>query len=170
MQDTTVPRGEKACLEVELTKGDALVRWFKDDVELQFSEHVQLSIDGKRQKLKIYQADDTDGGVYSCRVGDQVSTARLTVEGSLSILEVRGLPRFLEATREAACLKYVDNYLYQASLKMSTDFLVTAPKVEFITRLPDVTMIPVGSDAEFAVELSTPDVDVKWLRSVSICF
>ncbi|CAA9993168.1 unnamed protein product [Nesidiocoris tenuis] len=80
MQDTTVPRGEKACLEVELTKGDALVRWFKDDVELQFSEHVQLSIDGKRQKLKIYQADDTDGGVYSCRVGDQVSTARLTVE------------------------------------------------------------------------------------------
>ncbi|KAL1117088.1 hypothetical protein AAG570_004416 [Ranatra chinensis] len=80
MQDTTVTRGEKASLEVELTKGDALVRWFKDDVELQFSEHVQLSIDGKRQKLKIYQAEDSDAGVYTCRVGDQVSSASLTVE------------------------------------------------------------------------------------------
>lgn len=84
MQDITVTRGEKAILEVELTKGDALVRWFKDDKELHFSEHVQLSIDGKKQKLKIYQAELSDEGIYSCRVGeqpDQVSTARVTVEG-----------------------------------------------------------------------------------------
>ncbi|RZF31971.1 hypothetical protein LSTR_LSTR015860 [Laodelphax striatellus] len=84
LQDITVTRGEKAILEVELTKGDALVRWFKDDKELQFSEHVQLSIDGKRQKLKIYQAELSDGGIYSCRVGDQVSDARVTVEGRSS--------------------------------------------------------------------------------------
>lgn len=81
LQDTSVTRGERACLEVELTKGDALVRWFKDDVEIQFSEHIQLSIDGKRQKLKIYQAEESDVGIYSCRVGNQVSAARLTIEG-----------------------------------------------------------------------------------------
>uniref|UniRef100_A0ABL0EK17 Titin n=1 Tax=Rhodnius prolixus TaxID=13249 RepID=A0ABL0EK17_RHOPR len=119
LQDTSVTRGERACLEVELTKGDALVRWFKDDVEIQFSEHIQLSIDGKRQKLKIYQAEESDVGIYSCRVGNQVSAARLTIE---------------------------------------------EPQVEFITRLPDVTMLPVGSDAEFTVELSRPDVEVKWFK------
>lgn len=81
MQDVTVPRGEKAMFEIELTKGDALVRWFKDDKELQFSEHVQLSIDGKKQKLKIYRSEDSDAGTYSCRVGDQVSKAKLIVEG-----------------------------------------------------------------------------------------
>ncbi|CAH1395279.1 unnamed protein product [Nezara viridula] len=119
LSDTTVPRGEKALFEVELTKGDALVRWFKDDTEIQFSEHIQLSIDGKRQRLKIYQAKDSDAGVYTCQVGDQKSKAKLTVQ---------------------------------------------EPKVEFITRLPDVTMLPVGSDAEFVVELSRSDVEVKWLK------
>lgn len=68
MQDQTVPEGEKAMFDIELTKGDALIRWFKDGKELQFSEHIQLSIDGKRQKLKIYNTTMEDVGVYSCVV------------------------------------------------------------------------------------------------------
>jgi hypothetical protein len=81
MQDVTIAKGEKAIFEIELTKGDALVRWFKDEKELQFSEHIQLSIDGKRQKLKIYNSELEDSGVYSCRVGEQTSAAKLRVEG-----------------------------------------------------------------------------------------
>lgn len=81
MQDQTISKGDKAVFDVELSKGDALVRWFKDDKELQFSEHIQLSIDGKKQKLKIYKSELLDSGEYACRVGDQVSKATLTVEG-----------------------------------------------------------------------------------------
>lgn len=81
-------QGEKATLEVELTKGDAMVRWFKDNKEIQFSEHIQLSIDGKRQKLKIYQAKLSDAGVYKCEVGDQISEARVTVEGKFYFVYV----------------------------------------------------------------------------------
>jgi Immunoglobulin I-set domain. len=81
MQDVTIAKGEKATFEIELTKGDALVRWFKDGKELQFSEHVQLSIDGKRQKLKVYNSEIEDSGVYSCQVGEQTSSATLKVEG-----------------------------------------------------------------------------------------
>jgi len=81
MQDVTIAKGEKAIFEIELTKGDALVRWFKDEKELQFSEHIQLSIDGKRQKLKIYNSELEDSGVYSCQVGEQTSAAKLRVEG-----------------------------------------------------------------------------------------
>lgn len=80
LQDVTITKGEKAMFDIELTKGDALVRWFKDGEELQFSEHVQLSIDGKRQKLKIYNSLPEDSGVYSCEVGTQTSAAKLTVE------------------------------------------------------------------------------------------
>lgn len=68
LQDQNVNKGEKAQFEIELTKGDALVRWFKNGVELQFSDHVQLSIDGKRQKLKIYNSEPEDAGIYSCEV------------------------------------------------------------------------------------------------------
>ncbi|PSN52174.1 Titin [Blattella germanica] len=119
MQDVTIAKGEKATFEIELTKGDALVRWFKDGTELQFSEHVQLSIDGKRQKLKVYNSELEDSGVYSCQVGEQTSSATLKVE---------------------------------------------EPVVDFITRLPDVTLIPLNADATFTVELSRPDVEVKWLK------
>lgn len=118
MQDVTVAKGEKATFEIELTKGDALVRWFKDGKELQFSEHVQLSIDGKRQRLKVYNSELKDAGVYSCEVGEQTSSARLIVE---------------------------------------------EPAVQFLKKLPDVTLIPLNLDATFTVELSRPDVDVKWL-------
>lgn len=80
MVDVTIAKGEKATFNIELTKGDALVKWYKDGEELQFSDHVQLSIDGKRQKLKIYKTVAEDAGQYMCEVGEQVSAARLTVE------------------------------------------------------------------------------------------
>lgn len=93
MQDVTINKGEKAMFEIELTKGDALVHWYKDDSELQFSEHIQLSIDGKRQKLKVYNTLVEDAGVYSCQVGNQRSSARLTViEPTLTF--IRKLPEY----------------------------------------------------------------------------
>ena len=118
MQDVTIARGERATFEIELTKGDALIRWFKDGQELQFSEHVRLSIDGKRQRLKIYDTEPEDAGVYSCEVGEQKSSAKLTVE---------------------------------------------EPGVDFVTRLPDVTLVPLNSDAVFVIEISR-DVPVVWTR------
>lgn len=91
LEDKTVRKGDKAVFEIELTKGDALVSWRKNDVEIQFSEHIQLSIDGKRQKLKIYNCDMDDQATYCCQVGQQVSSARLTVyEPTLSF--IRKLP------------------------------------------------------------------------------
>lgn len=83
MKDLTVTKGEKAMFVIELTKGDAWVRWFKDQKELQFSDHVQLSIDGKKHKLKIYKSELNDAGTYSCEVGEDKSSANLTVEEPL---------------------------------------------------------------------------------------
>ena len=119
LQDRTVIRGEKSVFEIELSKGDALVRWFKDGTEIQFSEHIQLSIDGKRQKLKIYKSEPEDEGVYSCEVGTQKSSARLTVQ---------------------------------------------VPTVTFLKTLPEYTIVPIKSNAEFEVELSREDAEVQWLK------
>lgn len=80
MEDVTIAKGEKATFEIELTKGDALVRWFKNNEELQFSDRIQLSIDGKRQKLNIYDSEQGDAGNYSCEVGSQTSIATLRIE------------------------------------------------------------------------------------------
>lgn len=121
MHDVTVGRGEKATFEIELTKGDALVRWYKDDQELQFSEHIQLSIDGKRQRLKVYNALPEDAGIYSCQVGNQRCSAKLTV---------------------------------------------TEPSLYFVKKLPEFTVLPFGATAEFVVELSRADAEVKWSKDL----
>lgn len=120
LEHLTIAQGEKATFEVELTKGDALVRWFKNGEEIQFSDHVQLRIDGKKQKLKIYDALLEDAGEYSCIVGDQVSTGSLKVE---------------------------------------------KPLVEFIKRLPDITLVTKENEITFVVELSQPEIEVEWFQN-----
>jgi hypothetical protein len=119
LEDITISQGEKAIFEVELTKGDALVKWFKNGEEILFSDHVQLRIDGKKQKLKIYDAFLEDGGEYSCMVGDQLSTATLKVE---------------------------------------------KPLVEFVKRLPDITLVTKDKEITMTVELTQP-VNVEWFKN-----
>nr|CAD7570417.1 unnamed protein product [Timema californicum] len=206
MQDLTVAKGEKATFEIELTKGDALVRWFKDKKELQFSEHVQLSIDGKRQKLKVYNSELEDTGEYSCQVGEQTSTAKLTVEGSkeetLWLCNEDGngentkendgyeVGRKNTAKEQKKEVGRADNskcarerrrmerggfvgspgrsptrlfQIWPGLFDRGTSH-VAEPVVDFITRLPDVTLIPLHADATFTIELSRPNVEVKWLK------
>ncbi|KAJ8952456.1 hypothetical protein NQ314_007532 [Rhamnusium bicolor] len=91
LQDKTVIKGDKTVFEIELSKGDALARWYKDGKEIQFSEHMQLSID-----------------------------ATLTVQ---------------------------------------------VPTCTFIKPLPEYTVVPINTDAEFLVELSREDVEVTWFRN-----
>lgn len=80
LQNLTVAKGEKATFEIELTKGDAIVKWFHGKKELVLSDNVKLTIDGKRQTLKILKSDTPDAGSYSCIVGKDTCTARLTLE------------------------------------------------------------------------------------------
>lgn len=120
LADLTVTKGEKAVFEVELSKGDALVKWFKGKSEITISKHVQLSIDGKKQKLKIYKSEMNDTGDYNCSVGDDTSSAKLTV---------------------------------------------IEPSVNFIIKLPEVTLVTKTHDAEFTVELSSPEVELTWFKN-----
>jgi len=82
LKDQKVATGEQVLFEIELTKGDALVKWTKDGKELHLNNNVRLTIDGKRQKLEIVKATKTDTGVYGCQVHEQTCTAKLIVEGT----------------------------------------------------------------------------------------
>lgn len=84
LNDQKIATGEQALFEIELTKGDALVKWTKDGKELQLNKNVRLTIDGKRQKLEIVKASQADSGIYKCQVHEQTCTAKLTVEGITS--------------------------------------------------------------------------------------
>lgn len=70
---------------MELSKGDAVVTWFKDGAEIKFSDHYQLSIDGKIQRLMIYNCQTEDIGVYKAVVGKTECSAKLQVGLELSL-------------------------------------------------------------------------------------
>lgn len=102
LRDQRVSKGSKATFEIELTKGDALVQWFKDGTEIQFSNHIQLTIDGKKQKLKIYECTSEDVGEYACEVGTDRCAAKLavdepSVEFTLRLPEVVTVPAYTDA-------------------------------------------------------------------------
>ena len=66
---------------VELTKGDALAKWYHKNEEIVQSEKYKVVIDGKIQRLFIYDVSLEDMGTYTCSVGNESCTAKLTVSG-----------------------------------------------------------------------------------------
>lgn len=80
ISELKVTCGEKAVFEIEISKGDAKTRWFKDGAEIEFNEHIQLIIDGKKQRLEIYNVEIIDAGQISCSLGDTECSGKLEVE------------------------------------------------------------------------------------------
>ena len=72
--------GEKAVFEIEISKGDAKTRWFRNGTEIEFNEKIQLIVDGKKQRLEIFNLEVIDAGEISCSLGDKESKGQLEVE------------------------------------------------------------------------------------------
>ena len=56
--------------EVELSKGDAKPKWFKNGTEIEVKgkeNKWRIVIDGKKQRLEVYNLETVDAGEYSCR-------------------------------------------------------------------------------------------------------
>lgn len=123
LKDVTCTTGDSIVFEIELTKGDALVNWYKDGEELELNDLISLTIDGKKQCLSVRNVDLSDSGKYYCKVGDTLSEARLHVEEAL---------------------------------------------VDFVTKLPEVTLTTKNSEVLLIVELSNPSVEVNWFRKSKI--
>ncbi|KAK9882447.1 hypothetical protein WA026_021478 [Henosepilachna vigintioctopunctata] len=124
LQDKTVNRGEKTIFEIELSKGDALAKWFKDGIEIQFSEHIQLSIDGKRQKLKIYNSEMVDAGIYTCEIGSQKSSAQLTVNDG-AVFFKRKLPEITSVPEETDAEFWVE----LSEMNVETEWMMNGKKI-----------------------------------------
>jgi DNA-directed RNA polymerase III subunit RPC5 len=81
LTSASVTAGEKSIFEIEISKGDAKTRWFKNGTEIEFNEHIQLIIDGKKQRLEINSVELSDAGEISCSLGGTTEcSARLEVE------------------------------------------------------------------------------------------
>jgi len=80
MSDIRVTCSETAAFEIEISKGDAKTRWFRNNTEIELSERIQLNIDGKKQRLEISNVEIEDAGEYSCALGLVTCGGKLVVE------------------------------------------------------------------------------------------
>ncbi|OTF70136.1 hypothetical protein BLA29_002795, partial [Euroglyphus maynei] len=79
LKDCNVKYGDKAQFIVEVSKGDAILQWYKNKMPISFDDRVYLDIDGKQQTLSIEDSKLEDIGEYSCMLNQQTSKARLLV-------------------------------------------------------------------------------------------
>ncbi|MEQ2284724.1 hypothetical protein AMECASPLE_024450, partial [Ameca splendens] len=77
--DINVPEKEKATFECEVSRNNAEVKWFKDDVELKPAKNVAIHSLGRKRTLVISKCTPEDGGTYICRTADDNTSAKLTV-------------------------------------------------------------------------------------------
>jgi len=84
LKEMNVTEDEDAEFTCELSKPDALVKWFKNGVELTANEHVTFETVGTKRTLKIHKSVLDDAATYQCQIvsSGASSQAELSVTGS----------------------------------------------------------------------------------------
>lgn len=81
LRNEEVEVGGTARLRCEISISKAEVEWRKDGVLLHSSSKYEMWQDGTLRELRVHHLEPGDAGEYSCKAGDQTSSAKLTVKG-----------------------------------------------------------------------------------------
>lgn len=87
LRNEEVEVGGTARLRCEISISKAEVEWRKDGVLLHSSSKYEMWQDGTLRELRVHHLEPGDAGEYSCKAGDQTSSAKLTVKGKTCLLE-----------------------------------------------------------------------------------
>ncbi|GCB82544.1 hypothetical protein scyTo_0022921 [Scyliorhinus torazame] len=79
----SVLTGDEVVLSCELSRPEAVVRWYKDGVEMKGSKRSMLEVDGVSRRVTIRSAAMEDGGTYVCDAVDDSAKFELTVSAFL---------------------------------------------------------------------------------------
>ncbi|GAB0185061.1 obscurin [Grus japonensis] len=86
LKNEEVEVGGMARLHCEISISKAEVEWRKDGVVLHSSSKYEMWQDGTLRELRVHHLEPSDAGEYSCKAGDETSSAKLTVKGKTCLL------------------------------------------------------------------------------------
>uniref|UniRef100_A0A673VQU3 Obscurin like cytoskeletal adaptor 1a n=1 Tax=Salmo trutta TaxID=8032 RepID=A0A673VQU3_SALTR len=78
-----VETGDPVVLYCEVSNPSARVGWFKDGVELQVTDGLNIQSEGNMRRIVIQSAEFTDSGVYTCETMGDIIKFNVEVEGEL---------------------------------------------------------------------------------------
>ncbi|KAF1383754.1 hypothetical protein PFLUV_G00135120 [Perca fluviatilis] len=123
IMDSSVPEKEKVTFECEVSRTNADVKWFKDDVELKPGKNFGIHSLGRKRTLVINKCTPEDAGTYICRTTDDNTSAKLTVVAR-DIKIVKKLEDVEVMEKESAAFvceishDEVDCHWYKGSIKL----------------------------------------------------
>ncbi|XP_038654386.1 obscurin isoform X3 [Scyliorhinus canicula] len=79
LEDIKVPEKDKIIFECELSRANAEVKWFKDNVEIKPGKGYSIISKGRQRSLIIHHCGNEHQAQYTCDAVDCKSTAMLTV-------------------------------------------------------------------------------------------
>ena len=86
LKNEEVEVGGTARLRCEISISKAEVEWRKDGVVLHSSSKYEMWQDGTLRELRVHRLEPSDAGEYSCKAGDETTSAKLTVKGKTHLL------------------------------------------------------------------------------------
>lgn len=84
-QDTTkkVEIGDPIVLYCEVSHPSAKVQWFKDGVELEVEEGLNIQSEGNMRRVVIQSSDYSHSGHYTCKALGDTIIFKVDVEGEI---------------------------------------------------------------------------------------
>uniref|UniRef100_A0A670YWG1 Ig-like domain-containing protein n=1 Tax=Pseudonaja textilis TaxID=8673 RepID=A0A670YWG1_PSETE len=95
LKDEKVDEGSTVKFHCEVTVPKAPAEWRKDGAKIHAGPKYDIRQDGGIHDLLIHNLEAQDSGKYSCIVGDQTTSATLSVQG-MSFLKQTGTHHHLE--------------------------------------------------------------------------
>ncbi|XP_014875288.1 obscurin isoform X18 [Poecilia latipinna] len=179
IMDINVPEKEKATFECEVSRNNAEVKWFKDDVELKPTKNVAIHSLGRKRTLVINKCTPEDGGTYICRTTDDNTSAKLTVQAR-DIRIVKKLQDVEAVEKESAsftCEISHDDVEYQwfrgnAKIKASENVKMRQEGRTYTLLFKSVTPEDMGEirftteKASSAAKLKVKELPVKFVKKL----
>ncbi|KAM6918651.1 obscurin [Xenentodon cancila] len=177
MTSISVPEKEKATFECEVSRTNADVRWFKDDVELKPGKNISIHSLGRKRTLVINKCIPEDEGTYVCRTTDDNTSAKLTVHAR-DIKVVKKLQDVEVMEKESATFTCelshddVESHWYKGStkLKVSDNIKMRQEGRNYVLLFKCVTPEDTGEikftaeKASSAAKLKVKELPVKFVK------
>ncbi|XP_023191834.1 obscurin isoform X6 [Xiphophorus maculatus] len=179
IMDINVPEKEKATFECEVSRNNAEVKWFKDDVELKSTKNIAIHSLGRKRTLVINKCTPEDGGTYICHTADDNTSAKLTVQAR-DIKIIKKLVDVEAVEKESAsfiCEISHDDVEYQwfrgnAKIKASENVKMRQEGRTYILLFKSVTPEDMGEitftaeKASSAAKLKVKELPVKFVKKL----
>ena len=81
LKETEIIEGASVTLVCEVSREDAEVTWFKDDIQIAPDESHAIIAEGTFRRLSISKAKVDDEAEYTVKMGEKTTKAMLWVEG-----------------------------------------------------------------------------------------